>query len=551
MDYRNPAECLAELPKLHPLDVDATHATLSAMVAGLLDAVPAANQHLEVLEAAREQIALVQAEYARRYAAQPLPPDSEENNVLQSVVALWLGMARSYAQITRQDAPHGTLAEQLPLLIQRRLQYTGLAILEYLRAHRAVPRGYWADLHECFVIAEQSGKLRVRVSDPLNDVWHAQSALEAYVGVLLVDLGNPFARAEREFNLICKWAQRFAPYCDISADADPARHQTYALDLTLDHALRPIGVLTASASLRRFDGSRLSGQIQAVFGQLKQGVSPASLGLGSDCPAATAARLLVSLYRPWGLASAGRRFPRRGARGTASVCGDWLAIGYHVAGQVFEQPKALDGIKSLRSDISLMTFGERAPEVEHPRTAAERERRAEELGFACVHWQVADQSVTGFRLTQLQEHERLEHHQLIGIRPPDSDNFLLARISWLMYRNDGVMEAGVQVLPGLPEVLAARILTLHVGNRTPYSQAFLVPGTEALKTPDTLVLPHGWFQPNRVIEVFRNERLAQYRLLKALLQGPNFDQVSFEISAPNHGPNGFSQQPGGRSESVR
>ncbi len=532
MDYRNPAECLAELSRLHPLDVDGTRTTLDRMIASLLDAMPAANQHLEVLEAAREQIALVQAEYARRYAAHPLPPDSEENNTLLGVVGLWQNMARSYAQITRQDAPHGTLAEQLPLLIQRRLQYTGLALLEYLRAHRAVPRGLWVDLHECVVLAEQSGKLRIRVSDPLNEVWRAQSPLEAYITVLLVDLANPFGRTEREFNLICKWAQRFAPYCNIDADVDRSRHAAYALDLTLDHALRPLGLLTPSASLRCFDSSRLAGQIQATFGQLKQGVSPASLGLGGDCPASTAARLLVSLYRPWGLASAGRRFPRRGAKGTASLCGDWLAIGYHVAGQVFEQPKALDGIKSLRSDISLMTFGERAPEVSHPRTAADRERRAEELGFACVRWQVADQSVTGFRLVQMHEHERLEHHQLIGIRPPDSEHFLLARISWLMYRNDGVMEAGVQVLPGLPQVIAARILTLQVGNRTPYSQAFLIPGSAPLKTPDSLVLPHGWFQPNRVLEVFRKETLVQYRLLKSLAQGPNFDQVSFEVSAP-------------------
>lgn len=530
MDYRNPAECLAELARLQPLDVDRTRATLERMVSSLLDAMPAPNQHLEVLEAAREEIALVQAEYARRYAAQPLPPDSEENNTLLNVVALWRNMARSYAQITRQDAPHGTLAEQLPLLLQRRLQYTGLALLEYLRAHRAVPSGLWLDLHECVAIAEQSGKLRVRVSDPLNAVWRAQSPLEAYISVLLVDLANPFGRTEREFAVICKWAQRFAPYCNLDAEVDHTRHNAYALDLSQDHSLRPLGLLTSTATLRGFDSSRLAGQIQATFGQLKQGVSPASLGLGNEFPAATAARLLVSLYRPWGLASAGRRFPRRGARGIASLCGDWLAIGYHVAGQVFEQPKALESIKSLRSDISLMTFGERAPEAARPLTAAERERRAEELGFACVRWQVADQSVSGFRLIQMHEHERLEHHQLIGIRPPDGEHFLLAQISWLMYRTDGVMEAGVQVLPGLPQVIAARILTLQVGNRTPYSQAFLIPGSAALKTTDSLVLPHGWFQPYRVLEVVRNDKRAQYRLLKLLTHGPNFDQVSFEVS---------------------
>lgn len=528
MDYRNPAACLALLPKLHPLDVEETHATLDRIVSNLLDAMPAANQHLEVLEAAREQIALVQAEHARRYAARPLPPDSEENNTLLNVVGFWQNMARSYAQIARQDAPHGTLAEQQPLLIQRRLQYTGLALLEYLRAHRTVPRGYWADLHECFVLAEQSGKLRVRVTDPLNEVWRAQSALEAYAAVLLVELANPFGRDEREFALICKWAQRFAPYCNIGTELDASQHASYALDLTMDQALRPLGLLKQTPSLRGFDGSRLSGQIQAVFAQLKQGVSPASLGLGSDCSAGMAGRLLVSLYRPWGLASAGRRFPRRGAKGTAALCGDWLAIGYHVNGRVFEQPRLFSGVQSLRSDINLMTFGERAPEADRPRTAAEREREADELGFACIRWQVADQSVNGFRLTQLEEHERLEHHQLIGIRPPDGEQFLLGQISWLMYRSDGVMEAGIQVLPGLPQMVAVRIVTLQVGNRTPYSQAFFLAGSAALKTRDSLVLPHGWFQTNRVIELVRSERREQWRLLQSLARGPNFDQVSFE-----------------------
>ncbi len=531
MDYRNPAECLAEIARLNPLEVDRTRTLLTRIVGSLLEAMPALNQHLEVLEAARETIARVQAECARRYAAHPLPPDSEENNTLQSVVGLWQAMARSYAHIARQDAPHGTLAEQLPLLIQRRLHYTGLAVLEYLRAHRAVPNGLWLDLHDCAALAERSGKLRIRVSDPLNEVWRAQSPLEAYIAVLLVELANPFGRSEDEFNLICKWAQRFAPYCDLAVQPDRSRNAVYALDFSQDHALRPLGMLPATDSVRRFDGSRLAAQMQAAFGQLKRGASPASLGLGRDTAASTAARLLVSLYRPWGLGSAGRRFPRRGAKGTTSLCGDWLAIGYHVAGRIFEQPRPYNGLNSLHSDIGLLTFGERAPEATQPISAAERERRAEALGFACVRWQVADQSVSGFRLVQMHEHERLEHHQLIGIRPPDGEHFLLAQISWLMYRNDGVMEAGVQVLPGLPQVIAARVLTLQPGNRTPFSQAFLLPGSAALNTADALVLPQGWFQPNRVLEVFRDGTPWHYRLRKSLAQGPNFEQVSFEILA--------------------
>ncbi|MGE0013213.1 MAG: hypothetical protein AB7S62_13385, partial [Azoarcus sp.] len=60
MDYRNPAECLSLLPSLQVSKVDETHTVLSKIVSGLLDALPAPNQHLEVLEAARSVIARIQ-----------------------------------------------------------------------------------------------------------------------------------------------------------------------------------------------------------------------------------------------------------------------------------------------------------------------------------------------------------------------------------------------------------------------------------------------------------------------------------------------------------
>ncbi len=222
----------------------------------------------------------------------------------------------------------------------------------------------WADLHESYSMAEAQGVANVRIADPLNEVWRAQSTVEAFISFLLVDLSNPFGRTEREFTWVCRWAQRFAPYCSLHAagDADPSiKPTTYGLDLAMDHGLKPIGLLVASHStLRRFDGSKLAGQIQAVFNQLKQGAKPASLGLGENCPTDASAKLLVSLYRPWALASVGRRFPRRGGRGRVEMTGDWLAIGFQVQGKVFEQPGGMTTTRSLRSDITLLTFGERA-----------------------------------------------------------------------------------------------------------------------------------------------------------------------------------------------
>lgn len=532
MDYRNAAECLNLLHRLHASNVDETHAALSTVVFGMLDALPPPNQHLEVLEAARPMIARVQAEMSRRYTAQPLPPDSLENEILLRVVTLWRNLARSYARIVRHDARDGTLDDQRALLFQRRMHYAGHGVVEYFRAHRAVPAGQWAEAHECFAAAEEADLAQIRVADSLNEVWKAQSTLEAYVAVLLVDLANPFGRTERELAWICRWAQRFAPYCALGTP-ESQKPTLYGVDLGADHGLRPLGLLPASPRLRRFDGSTLAGQIRAVLAQFKQGLKPASLGLGEDCTVEAGNRLLLSLYRPWGLASAGRRFPRRGSRGQVELTGDWLAIGFHVDGKVFTQPRTYGVASSLNSDMNLLTFGERAPQADDPaRREALRQHEAEQLGFVCEQWEILDQSVGGFRLQQRPRAERLEHHQLVGVRPQDGDRFLLGHVSWLMYRADGLLEAGVHVLPGVPSLVAARPVSLHSG-RSPFHQAFLLPATPALKTGPSLVLPSRWYHPSAVIEIHVEGKSSQVRLEQLVLRGANFDQVSFEALPPS------------------
>lgn len=527
--YHDPAVCLETLERLHPLNADESHRILGEMITGLLQAMPDPAAHLAVLEAARVRIALAQAELAVRYAAHPLPPDSAENETLRSVATLWRALSRSYALIARGCAGDDALADQRATLAQRRVFYAGQVLLEYFRAHRALPAGLWAELHDTYSAADAGGVAGIRVPDPLNEVWKAQSPLEAYAAILLVDLANPYGRGERDFRRISRWAQRFAPYCSLHPEGenDTPKPAGYGLDLASDHGLRPLGVLAPSGGLRRFDGTQLAGQIQAVLKQIKQGVAPASLGLGSDCGADACSKLLLSLYRPWGLASAGRRFPRRGCQGVAELCGEWGSIAFHVLGRPFEQPPIYATQRSLRSDIALMTFGEQVEQAAPRWTEEQRRRAAAKLGLVSERWSLADHSVNGFRLQHRPQSLRLTHHQLVGIRPPDGERFLLGQISWLLYRGDGVMEAGVQVLAGVPRVVGVRPLGLRAGGGEPFKEAFMLPPTPALKAPASIVLPGGLFQPQRILDVVDDGQRAQIRLVDAVLRGPNFDQVTY------------------------
>ncbi|MDR2882098.1 MAG: hypothetical protein LBV29_09425, partial [Azoarcus sp.] len=282
---------------------------------------------------------------------------------------------------------------------------------------------------------------------------------------------------------------------------------------------------------------KLASQIQSVFAQFKQGVSPSSLGLGEDCGVEACARLLLSLYRPWGLASAGRRFPRRGSTGIVELCAEWLTIGFHIQGKLFEQPRSHRSTTSSlgyrHDELALHAFGERAAGVETEltrggkRNFSHQHLEAERLGLVCEQWELLDQSVGGFRLQQRPHSERFSHHQLVGLRPHDGEYFLLGQVSWLMFREDGLLEAGIHVLPGLPRVIAARQRSEMDGLREPYSQAFLIEANEVLQITDSLILPEGWYKTNGTVEIFDAGVEKRLRMTQLLLKGPNFEQVAF------------------------
>lgn len=540
MDYHNPAQCLGALQNL-PIDDPAERlAELASIIAGLLDARPAPDQHLEVLEMARPLIDKTRGKLPGLDGDEPLPPDSQHNTLLFGVIELWRNYSRSYAAISERipeaGAPPGPLEDQRALLAQRRVYYAGKIVAEYYRAHRTLPAGLWLEAHASFTAAERNGLHQIRVSDPLNAIWKAQSALEAYLTVLLLDLANPFSRSGQEWTWICLWAERFAPYCTLDPDIEGRRPTTYGLDLTADHGLRPLGMLLKGSKPRYFNCNKLANQIQSVFTQFRQGTPPSSLGLGSDCGIETAARLLLSLYRPWGLASAGRRFPRRGSTGEVELCAEWLAIGFHIQGKLFEQPRR-NSLAARNADYPYNVptrpapgdpppGGGNNPAKNNKRDFGHQHLEAERLGLDCERWELLDQSVGGFRLQQRPHAERFRHNQIVGLRPPDGENFLLGQVSWLMFRADGLLEAGIRVLPGLPRVIAARQpADSDESPREPYSQALLIEADAKHQINDSLIVPEGWYKTNAIIETFDNGRDRRLRMTQLLLKGPNFEQV--------------------------
>ncbi|PLK50711.1 hypothetical protein [Uliginosibacterium sp. TH139] len=541
IDFNQPAQCQALLRRISVTDLEEAGRTLIQLLEGMAVASPPPLAQLQVLEEARQTLDYVLGEVSKRYASRPLPPSSHEEETLRQVVRLWSLMATNYGFVAQRGtlAGDGSVDDKRALIAQRRIRYHALAMTEYFRARQEMPENLWLDLHQLFASAERSGVASTRVPDALNETWGAQSPLEAYVALLLTDAASPYSRTPREFLWVVRWAQRFAPYCTLHTGGVGTNTNLYLLEPDSDHGLRPAGTVDPAAVVRSLDTTKLASHIQAVVSQLKSGVSAASLGLGDDCVQPACARLIVSLYRPWGLASSGRKFPRKLLHGQVEVCTDPVGVAYFLTGKAFEQPEDEQiHYNDFTRTEAMLALGERVEQAEM--TDAQLTEHALKLGYVLEPWDVLDQSVAGFRLMRAQGESRLDHRQLIGVRTNAQERILLAEISWLQYLQNGALCCGISLMPGPPTVQPVRLIDPQRKSlRERFKLGFLIPGVTALKTEPSLIVPAGWYVSDRRVEV-RAETPWVARMIKLIARGANFDRVSFvredAVASPESAP---------------
>lgn len=522
VDTRDANRCRQIISSLPITNVPTSHGTLHALLKGMRRVPPSAVEHLSLLELAREPLAFLQESLAARYANKPLPASIEETSVFERTVAVWRLMADSYAQVAQRGGDDPIIRQQLALICQRCIHYAGRTVIEYYRAHRSLAKNVWFELHGYFDTAEDWGLADQSVDEPLGTAATTTTSAATYATVLLVDLANPYGRTPRELAWIIRWAQMLAPETAVARPDEDAGGRGYGIDLMQDKGLLPVDHLAGTPSARLFDTSKLGERVQHLIARLKAGDRPASLGLGEDCPASQAARLLVQLYRPWCLAAMPRRFQRSRASGILPLAYGLESIYYQITGGDFIQPQHVRTYS--RAEVErLWTFRNQMDPTQP------LNMHSSELSATLDPWDIADQSLNGFRVFRNAAGPRVEHGQLVALKPPGKDEFLLALISWLVVENDGRLQAGIQVLPGPAKGVAVRPTGVGVSVSEQYTRGFFLPAVPTLKEPVSVIVPAGWYSPARVIEI-HTDRSVPIRLDELLARGTGFERCSFALA---------------------
>lgn len=482
-----------------------------------------AAMRLQVLEALREAVAFVQIEQAKRFTNRALPMADAEAAVFGETTALWEQMRIGYLHcLVASNAGETNMRTHSALLAQRVLAYCGLKMFHHYRAYREVPGADWQALHRAYKLAEELGVSGDAVKDYLNRDMHDATPRIQYMRALLMGVANPNELARRQLSFVGFLLERWAEKVDLS---ETPVGEDGMLPLVVDLAGdKPADRLAGNGEgqlgdARYLDVTRLTKSLKNRIGLLRKGESPAKLALGEDCVQPSCEQLLVFLYRQWCQPRPPRAERKRVAQG-AMVCNDLAAIHYYVLGKAFRQPVGQTELSQKERD-QIATFGRISTKDEDDYSATH--------GFALESWQVEDESVSGLRMARPADSpgKRFSHGQLVAVRPGDAKSFMLAQARWLMQGNDGALNAGLRLLPGLPAAISIRSYGLNAGNEK-YVPALSLTEVAALKSPPTLILPAGWFKPKRVIEAFV-EQVLRVKLTELIERGPDFERMAYEV----------------------
>ncbi len=504
--------CEAWLSRAALADPKQACQNLTALLESLEDAPPPDADYLDVLERLREPIAITLTEHAKKITGRPVPLRDFEAGAFDQLHDLWSAFGRPYRRLLRnvETRAPGALTGQAALLTQRALDCVAELMTAHYRCRREVDFELWRELHQLYRIAEEGGYALETLNASLRSKT-ISSCHEVYVRALLLYLANPYSLGGREIGWTRRWSSAWAYKVDLVHAAEDA--QGYSVDLASDQPPQWNRAAQARPTTRFLDTSALRRSVKGRARKLEAGVDPQTLGLGKDCVQPDVGRLMNTLARNWLEAPAARQFTRRATPGSVMLVCGFEDIHTALTGKVFKTAsRHWDYSRRDAEALQIYQTADMSASQAVPVVPTEA-------------WESLDESANGFRLRRTADGARLSHLQLVAIKPQDARSYILSEIRWLMHGVDRSMTIGAAALPGLATGVAIR----PVGNPSlpePYIQAFLLPAIAG--QPASLVVPAGWYQPGREVEVKNGEDVTRGKLGPLLQRGYEFDRAALE-----------------------
>ena len=528
-DLANPAfkdatSCRKWLSQLQLTNLNLAHATLRTQLDELNRHPMRGKDRLQTLEALRETVANVQADYAKKLFGKKLPLADEEFTLLIALSNLWGGMLNGYLRCLQSvDVGDSSIASEAALVSHHCLAYGGLQLGEFLRAGCEPDGKSWQRFHAIYAYVEEHGLQQQHITDKFRHSGHAVTCRALYAKTLLLHRARLLGLTRSHWQIVDRWLEEWGdsftvePRCSMSAqDAPPL-----AVDLAGSRGLIPVARAVSSNTMRFLAMVPLSKLIRVKTILLQQGQSPEQLELGSELNSKDCVDLLSRLHACWCEQRAESLIdePRSNVP-VAQVCSNLENIYAHIAGKPFKQPSAGAADKEAQKQIE--TFGRVLDETDRHNLA--------QLGFLAEDWLVEEDGVLqGRLLRKTAAGARLGVNQILCVHRADAAAYKTGVCTLASVSRSGQLYVGVRYLPGVPQGVLLR--GGPSGNlRSGAAAALLLPEISNLRIPASLIIPRDWFQTGRPLDLTLADGSKQGVTLGfSVEKGADFERVSLTL----------------------
>ncbi|WP_288842024.1 hypothetical protein [uncultured Deefgea sp.] len=509
-DARSARDWLKLLPLIN---VPVAHAEIRTAITALNHSQIAALDRLKIIEQFRETIHVVQDGFLNRYTQKALPLTEIEHQSWQDALTLWQDLEQSYASIWQAAiAGQADIAEYMTLLAERTLYYSLQVNIAYILVHRVIPATQWAQQFSHYTQAQRLGVAQQKAKDSLITIGGVTTPEHIFIHSLLLSAANPFQYNLRYLTWICACLEVFSSRCALEHIAEtlpnrPAFTIDFEFPAAPERRDRP-----SKDSQMAISTLQLAQALSKRIKLLRRGEMPEKIGLGTALGVPAAEALLTDLYRQWCEHPVERCLARRASQKTAQIGFGLSNLHAWMAKDRFTPPPQAEAQISSEELMQIRLFGQTST----PSAPAALIRT--------TPWQVLDETATGLRLQGAVGEERMALQQLLIIQ--DQQQYLMGQIRWLSEENQQ-LTIGVQLLPGVPQAASIRAQDAARFGQTDYIDVLLLPAMVALKVPNSLLLPTGWFRQGRLLELWDGYRKIRIRLVSILSRGADFERIHF------------------------
>ena len=516
--FKNAAECTKWLNQFQLTNLQLAHSQLLFQINELNRFPMRAIERLSILELLRETVAHVQADYAKKLIAKPLLLSESEYMVFISIVHLWQAMVMGY-QRCLQDYLSGDkqMKSQGALLCHRCLLYSGLEIFEYLRTGYEFNPNLWHQLHNLYAFSEQESLHEVEVQDVLNAEQARTSCCNIYVKTLLACDAHPAELTRAQLRLLDGWLTTWSMEIRLARSFTVSKGdaQPLAVDLDSTQGLQGARQVTDNEAIRYLALVPLSKLLRVKIILLAQGTSSEKLGLGVQVHPDECVELLNFLHKCWCEMHTETPRVQRTTLQTAQLCYTAEQIFAQLMGKHFAQPNQSVDAMTRNKEANFGNVSDKVPPSYRCATLED--------------WLLESDSLFGGQLSRDGlEGGRLSYAQLLAVKAAGAKDFVLAATTWLKVTRTGKLQIGVSYFPGTPEPVYIRAVKLNQSESNLHQAGFLLPALEAVGVPASLILPRGWFEAERVIEVRSRQSTQTVKLGISVARGLDYERVSFD-----------------------